>query len=106
MVAGTIFPSSSNKEQLNRNPQITNVVVSTINAEQSITLAADIRKFTLKCRGNAKIQLCFVSAQSNSNYMTLGPGNILTEENLDQGLTIYYQLDRADTVELLTWQKV
>lgn len=106
MASGTIFPSSSSRELLVKSPTITNLPITTPNVEQQFDLPTNVRKFTLKCRTGATIKLAFNAGESSTNFITIPPTCIMSEENFDLPISFYFQLDRNDVVEILTWQKL
>jgi hypothetical protein len=105
MATGVVLPSSSVRELLVKNPVVTNVNVPTPNTEQTVSLAGTIRRITIKARGTAKLQIAFVATESATNYITVPPGAIFTEENFEAPTQLFFQADKIDTVEILTWVK-
>lgn len=103
MATGIVLPSSSVRELLVKSPAITNVVVAAINTEQSVALAGTIRRITIKARGTATLRLAFEPTESATNYISVPPGAIFTEENFEAPAQLYFQSDKIDTVEILTW---
>jgi hypothetical protein len=106
MATGIVFPSSSTRDLLVKNPEIINLPVTTPNVEQVYSFTGSIRKMSIKCRGTATIKLAFTVGDSGSNYITLHPGTIMTEDNFELPVSLYFQLDRNDVVEILTWSKL
>jgi hypothetical protein len=86
-------------------PIITNQIATLANTEYSYTFPMNTKKFSLRTRGNAKIQLAFVSLQSGTNFITISPGNSYEEKDLKLvSVTAYFQLNKAgETVEILSW---
>jgi hypothetical protein len=86
-------------------PLIANQVVTLANTEYSYTFPANTKKFSLRTRGNARLQVAFVATQSGSNFITVYPGNTYEEIGLKiTGITAYFQSNKAgETVEILSW---
>lgn len=86
-------------------PVIVNIAIPLANTEQSYALPADTKKFRIRARGNAKLQMSFVSGDSGTNFMTIFPGNVYEETGLDiSTTTVYFQSSKAsETVEILSW---
>lgn len=86
-------------------PLVINQIATLANTEYSYTFPANTKKFSLRTRGNAKIQLSFVSSQSGTNFITISPGNSYEEKDLKLvSVTAYFQLNKAgETVEILSW---
>ena len=87
------------------NPLITNVVYGTINQELSHAFNANSKRFLIRFRGSASMNICFISGQTSSNYITLRPGTVYEEVDiLNSGsLTIYFSANNTGTVEVLEW---
>lgn len=86
-------------------PNIANVVTLLANTEYQHSFPANTKKFIVQCRGSAKLKLAFVVGNTNTNYITLFPGNSYKEEALNvSGLSVYFQSSKAgETVEILSW---
>lgn len=87
-------------------PTIANVSVLTASTEYSYALPANTRLFSVKVRGNSKLQLAFTSGQSGTNFITVEMGNRYVQNDviLTSGLTLYFQTSvAAQTVEILSW---
>lgn len=89
-----------------KTPTIFSVPAATASTEYSITIPQATKKYRFRNRGNARVQYSFVSGSSGSNYITVKPGNIEVEENLqlDSNLTIYFQTPKSgQEIEVLLW---
>lgn len=86
-------------------PIITNITYGTINTQQSHTFNADTKRFIIRFRENAKMNIAFITGQTGTNYITLKPGNIYSENDINAAgtLTIYFQANNTGTVEILEW---
>lgn len=86
-------------------PLVINLIAILANTEYSYTFPTNTKKFSLRTRGNAKIQLAFVSSQSGTNFITIYPGNSYEEKELKLvSVTAHFQLNKAgETVEILSW---
>lgn len=99
-VSGTVFTSPS----LKVTPTIANLSVPTSGIEQSYSLPANTREFILKARGLSTVQFAYNSGDSGSQFVSLPPGCIFTENDLPSSVTIYYQTTKSgETVEVLSW---
>lgn len=105
MATGIVLPSSSVRELLVKNPAITNVAVAVANTEQSISLGGTVRRMTIKARGTAMLQIAFEPTESATNFITVPVGAIFTEEFFEAPAQLYFQADKIDVVEILTWVK-
>lgn len=86
-------------------PIITNISVGTPNTQFSHAFDSDTKRFMIRTRNNGKMNIAFTSGQTGTNYITLRPGNIYFEEDVQNtgALTIYFQVNKADIVEVLEW---
>ena len=87
-------------------PVITNVSLPTASTQYSVTLPSTTKRFYIKLRGDAKMQIAFISGQTNTNYVTISPGSTYKEENLTLtgSLTIYLQTTKnSQVLEVLSW---
>lgn len=105
MATGVVIPGSSSRELLVKDPAVYNVPV-VANTETSYTFPNTIRRFMIKVRAGAKLQVSFTALATNTTYFTLHPGAVFVEENLDKEITVFFQAPQADVVEILTWSKV
>lgn len=105
----TLVVNPDGSINVNSNPLTTPIIINQIatlaNTEYSYTFPTNTKKFSLRTRGNAKIQLAFVSAQSGTNFITIFPGNSYEEKNLKLvSITAYFQLNKTgEIVEILSW---
>mgnify|MGYP001563702434 CR=1 FL=1 len=86
-------------------PNIANVTTILADTEYFYTFPANTRKFFLKCRGNAKLQISYILGQTGINYITTFPGNKHEEIDLKvTGFSIYFQSNKAgEVVEIRSW---
>jgi len=83
---------------------IYNKSIPTANTEVSQALATGTKRFTIKLRGIAKLQLAFVSTESGTKYITIHPGAVYSENDLNFGGTLYFQASRdSQTAEIIEW---
>lgn len=88
-------------------PGIINFPIVSANTEYNITLNVNIRKYEFQLRGMGKLQYCFSSGQSNTNFFTVYPGNKECESGLAliAPLTIYFRSSKAgETLEIKTFE--
>jgi hypothetical protein len=91
---------------ISKAPKIYNKVSPvTINTEFSQALSADTKKYLIRARGNATIQLAFVATESATKFITIPKGVSYTEESLDlDSTTLYMQVDKvSEVIEILEW---
>lgn len=105
MATGIVLPSSSVRELLVKNPAITNISVPTPNVEQSVMLSGTVRRITIKARNTATIRIAFEPTETDTNYITIPAGAVFSEEFFEAPAQLYFQSDKIDTVEILTWVK-
>jgi len=89
-----------------KTPTIFSVAAASANTEYSLSIPSTTKKYRFRNRGNARVQYSFVSGASGTNYITVKPGNIEIEENLqlDSNLTIYFQTPKSgQEIEVLLW---
>lgn len=87
-------------------PLIQNISMGVGGNEYSVTLLASTVRYVLKNRGDAKLQLAFISGQTGTNYITISPGSVFKEDNLrlTSNLTIYVQASKnSQVLEVLSW---
>jgi hypothetical protein len=85
-------------------PTIYNVPVPLAATEVSQTLSDSTKKFIIRVRGDAKLQLAFDSGQSGVEYITVPPGASFTEESILFTGTLYFQTTKPNqVVEILEW---
>ena len=85
-------------------PVIYNVATTLANTEYSQALNPNVRRFTIRVRGNSKLQLAFDSGDSATLFVTIPPGCSYTEDEINFTGTLYFQTSKAlQTVEILEW---
>jgi len=86
-------------------PLIVNTVATLVNTEYSYAFPSNTKKFRIRARGNAKLQVAFVSGQSGTLFKTVFPGSEYEEIDLKlTGITIYFQSNKAgEIVEIVSW---
>jgi hypothetical protein len=87
-------------------PAINNVSVPTASTEVSFALPSGTKRFTIKARQTARLQLSFESGESGTEYLTVHAGCAFSESSLDSSVdyTLYFQSSVAGiTVEILSW---
>lgn len=87
------------------NFNIANVITVLANTEYSYAFPANTKKFKLKARGTARLQVAKTTGQTNTNYVTISPGAIFPEENINvPTFTIYFESSKAgEVVEIWSW---
>lgn len=87
-------------------PTIENFSATVANNEYKITIPANTKQYSIRCRGQSKIQYSFILGESDTNYITIKPGSIHKEQNLKlvSDLYIYIRTSISDqTIEILKW---
>lgn len=84
---------------------IYNVTMTSANTEYSQTLPASTKKFTIKCRTNYDVKLCFTSGASGTTYITIPAGMTYWDDLIKPvTLTLYFQCPTAAQVtEIVAW---
>lgn len=87
------------------NPTIYNLSIPLANTEYAQVLNNSVKKILIRARNKAKLQFSFVSGDTGSLYVTIEPGAVFFEENLDlSNVTLYVQGSTAgNVVEILEW---
>ena len=86
-------------------PTIYNISMPTAGSEYSQPLSNGTKKILVRARVRSQIRLAFSSGGTSTFWITLEPGVVYYEENLDlNGVTIYLQSTAASQVtEILEW---
>jgi hypothetical protein len=85
-------------------PTIYNVAVTLANTEYSQALSAGTKKFMIKCRSGAKLQLSYNSGDTNILYITIPKNTAYTESDINFSGTLYFRSDTASqVVEIVEW---
>jgi hypothetical protein len=87
-------------------PIITNVSIPTLATEQSFSIPAGTKRISVKIRGNAQLNIAYISGQSGTNYILVPIGTEYIEDNLNltSPLTMYFQANKnTQVLEIITW---
>lgn len=85
-------------------PTIYNVEVTSANTEFFQVLNDSTKRFTIKARESAKLQLAYSFGDSGTTFVTIPRGAVYSEDNMSFSGTLYFQSDRAGvTVEIIEW---
>jgi len=87
-------------------PTIANILLVAANTEYSYAFPSNTSKLEIRARGNAKLQLAYNSGQTNTNFVTVFPGNSYEEKNLNKSVsfTLYFRANKAgEVLEILSW---
>jgi len=86
-------------------PTISNFEMTDMNTEYSFALPANTKKFRFKARKNSIIHWSFVENTTDTNYLTLLPGNTFVEEGVTLPSSILYFRANKDNeiLEILSW---
>jgi hypothetical protein len=85
-------------------PVLRNVDISLANTEYAVPLTDNAKRFLLRSRLPAKLQLSFNIGESGTTYLTIPPAAIYTETGiLVLSKTMYIQSSKPTTLELLEW---
>lgn len=108
-ISSTITPTTTSLDVaplLPSLPSIQNVNVPTANTELSCTLPIDCKRFIIRVReGDTKVRLSFTSGGTSTNYFTINPGIVFSEQDVAAGsITLYFNANQAPrTIEVLSW---
>lgn len=86
-------------------PTIIALTMPIANVELSYAFPVGTQTFYIQHRTGGPIKIAFDSGDtSTSNYITVGRGCWLSQDQISQPLTLYYQSPNAGTVlEVLSW---
>ena len=87
-------------------PTVYNLSMPTANTEYSQALTSSTKKILIKSRDrSAQLRIAFVSGDTALLYITIEPGSVFFEENLDlTGATIFLRSNKSSQVcEILEW---
>lgn len=86
-------------------PLITNLAMATANTEYSHAFGTTARRFQIQNRGTGLIKFAFAPTGSGTLFVTLYPGGVYEEKDVDcDGLSLYVQSSSAAQVlEILEW---
>lgn len=104
--SGVANVTADNSDLVSSSPAISNTTLGLAGVESSIALPAGTKKFKLRARGQAKLQLAYIATESGTTFWTVMPGACYFEEFLDDSssYTVYVQSNKASTVvELVSW---
>lgn len=84
---------------------IKNMVATLANTEYSYAFPASTKKFKIKARGSAKLQIAFTSGNTATEYITIFPGVLHEEVGLNLvSSTIYFRSTKPnETIEISSW---
>lgn len=87
------------------NFNIANVTATLANTEYSYSFPTGTKKFKIKARGNAKLQIAKTSGQTNTTFVTVSPGAIFEEQDINiTTFTIYFASSKSgEIVEIWSW---
>lgn len=86
-------------------PQVANVSIGLANTEYSYALPTNTKKFLLKLRAGAVLQLSYAGGTSGTTFFTVPVFNSYQEENLSvTGVTLYFQSPSPSQIlEIISW---
>ena len=85
-------------------PLVTNISYNVINAEDSHSFSTSTKRFMLRFRGHGTMNLAYVPGSTGTTFITLRPGTVYTEKDLDaSSLTLYFRVNKTGVVEILEW---
>lgn len=106
MTTGLISPSTNIKELLAKNPLVENLAMPLANTEYSYAAASNLKRITIKSRNHSVLKVAYTSGESGTIYITLAPGSVYEEINIDGTFTLYVQASKPNEVlEIVTWKK-
>ncbi len=86
-------------------PTIYNKTMTLADTEYSQALPANTKKFTVKCRGEYDVKLCFTESGSGTTYITIPSQQSYWEDGIvDASITLYFQCaTAAQVLEIVAW---
>jgi hypothetical protein len=86
-------------------PLVTNIVYNTANTELSHAFNVSSKKFLIRFRGRARMNLAFIAGSTGTEFITLYPGTVHTEKDLNSNvpIVIYFRANKTGVVEILEW---
>lgn len=86
-------------------PLVTNITYGTINSEVSHAFQAGTKRFLIRFRGRAKMNISFTAGTTGTNFITLRASSTYVEEDIKNtgSLTIYFRANNTGVVEILEW---
>lgn len=69
--------------------------------ETSLVLPVNTMEYNIRARGNSELKLYFVSG--GANYYTIPKNNSFSDDKFSPALTIYFESNMNDTVEVVCW---
>ena len=102
---GAIGSSLTTTPALNNTTRTSfNVTILVANTEQSQALPSNTKGYIIKTRGSASLKLTHVSGQSGTNFITVPPRAVYTDDNFYTSDTLYFQSPTAgDVVEIVAF---
>lgn len=88
-------------------PTIINLSLPTAGTEYSQLIPLSVKKFMLRSRLSGRLQVAYISGQTNTTFLTISPGCTYTEEGLaaTSPLTLYVNSSKpSDVLELILWE--
>lgn len=87
------------------NPTIANPEATLANTEYSYTFPSDTKRFSIRLRGTARLQVSYSSGQTGVVYRTIFAGETYEESGLEvSSLNIYFQSNKSgEKIEIVSW---
>lgn len=101
-----VFPAASPDILTVKVPAVTNLSMPTAGTEYSFALPANSKRILFKSRNYGKLRFAFISGDSVSTYISIAPGAVFTEVNVNPVNTITLYVNSSvtnDILEILTW---
>lgn len=87
------------------NPTITNLVLTLSNTEYSHSVLTGTQSILIRARGLSKLQIAFVSGDTNTLFLTIPRGTSLSLPDLSYSGTIYIEGNvPGEVVEIVEWK--
>ena len=81
-----------------------NIILGTINTEQSQVLPANTKGFILKSRGLSLLKISYTVAESGTKFITVPKTGVFTDNNFYSSQTIFFQSPQTgDVVEIVAY---
>jgi hypothetical protein len=88
------------------NPVVTNELLVDADTEYEVVLPDNTKRFKMRVRqGSAKLQISYVSGETNTTYWSIIPGNVYEETGIsNESLTLYVRSNKdATMLEFIIW---
>jgi hypothetical protein len=88
-----------------QNPLITNVTMGVAGTQSTLAFPASTKRYSVKARGNSRLQFSYISGETAVTYWTEFPGFTYEENNIERtATTLYVEASKDNEIlEIKTW---